>query len=54
MADYKYECAKVRIRDGIGWLTMNRPDKRNARARSFTTRTMHWRGSKSMKTPGGG
>jgi len=30
MADYKYECAKVRIRDGIAWLTMNRPDKRNA------------------------
>src|ERR1700710_1570464 len=30
MADYKYECAKVRIHDGIGWLSMNRPDKRNA------------------------
>src|SRR5436305_15200706 len=30
MAEYKYECAKVRIRDGIAWLTMNRPDKRNA------------------------
>src|SRR3954471_19746944 len=30
MADYKYECAKVRIHDGIAWLTMNRPDKRNA------------------------
>jgi trans-feruloyl-CoA hydratase/vanillin synthase len=30
MAQYKYECAKVRIRDGIAWLTMNRPDKRNA------------------------
>ena len=30
MAQYDYECAKVRIRDGIAWLTMNRPDKRNA------------------------
>ena len=30
MAEYKYECAKVRIHDGIGWLSMNRPDKRNA------------------------
>src|SRR5256885_12212431 len=30
MAEYKYECAKVRIHDGIAWLTMNRPDKRNA------------------------
>src|SRR5437763_2195338 len=30
MAEYKFECAKVRIRDGIAWLTMNRPDKRNA------------------------
>ncbi len=25
MAEYKYECAKVRIHDGIAWLTMNRP-----------------------------
>ena len=30
MTEYKYECAKVRIHDGIAWLTMNRPDKRNA------------------------
>ena len=30
MAEYKYECAKVRVHDGIAWLTMNRPDKRNA------------------------
>ena len=30
MAEYKYECAKVRIHDGIAWLSMNRPDKRNA------------------------
>src|SRR5712691_10465064 len=30
MAEYKYECAKVRIHDGIAWLTMNRPGKRNA------------------------
>ncbi len=30
MAEYKYECAKVKIHDGIAWLTMNRPDKRNA------------------------
>src|SRR5450631_36375 len=30
MAEYKYECAKVRIHDGIAWLSMNRPGKRNA------------------------
>ena len=30
MADYKYECVNVRIRDGIGWVFLNRPDKRNA------------------------
>src|SRR4029078_5517850 len=30
MDENKNECAKVRIHDGIGWLSMNRPDKRNA------------------------
>lgn len=30
MAEYNYECVKVEIRDGIGWATMNRPEKRNA------------------------
>src|SRR6476469_4253232 len=30
MAEYKYECAKVRVHDGSALLTMNRPDKRNA------------------------
>jgi trans-feruloyl-CoA hydratase/vanillin synthase len=30
MADYRYECVKVEVRDGIGWATMNRPEKRNA------------------------
>lgn len=30
MAEYKYEFVKVRIRDGIGWASLNRPDKRNA------------------------
>ena len=30
MAEYKYEFCKVRIRDGIAWCFMNRPDKRNA------------------------
>src|SRR6201989_2840637 len=30
MAEYKYECVKVRIRDGIAWTSLNRPDKRNA------------------------
>jgi feruloyl-CoA hydratase/lyase len=30
MPDYKYECVKVEIRDGIGWAIMNRPEKRNA------------------------
>src|SRR4030095_8436407 len=30
MAEYKYECVKVRIHDGIAWTSLNRPDKRNA------------------------
>ena len=30
MADYKYECVNVRVRDGIAWAALNRPDKRNA------------------------
>ena len=30
MSEYKYECAKVRVHDGIGWAFLNRPDKRNA------------------------
>ena len=30
MAEYKYEFVKVRIRDGIAWASLNRPDKRNA------------------------
>ena len=30
MAEYKYECVKVDIRDGIAWAVMNRPEKRNA------------------------
>ncbi len=30
MADYKYEFVKVRVRDGIAWASLNRPDKRNA------------------------
>src|ERR1700683_2093799 len=30
MAEYKYECVNVRVRDGIGWAFLNRPDKRNA------------------------
>ena len=30
MAEYKYECVKVRIHDGIAWASLNRPDKRNA------------------------
>jgi trans-feruloyl-CoA hydratase/vanillin synthase len=30
MAEYKYECVNVRIRDGIAWVFLNRPDKRNA------------------------
>lgn len=30
MPDYKYECVKVEIKDGIGWAIMNRPEKRNA------------------------
>jgi trans-feruloyl-CoA hydratase/vanillin synthase len=30
MAEYKYECVNVRIRDGIAWTALNRPEKRNA------------------------
>jgi len=30
MADYTYECAKVRITNGIAWAALNRPEKRNA------------------------
>src|SRR5215510_11421857 len=30
MSDYKYECVKVRVHDGIAWAALNRPDKRNA------------------------
>jgi feruloyl-CoA hydratase/lyase len=30
MADYKYENVKVDIREGIAWVSLNRPDKRNA------------------------
>jgi trans-feruloyl-CoA hydratase/vanillin synthase len=30
MADYKYECVNVRVRDGIAWAFLNRPNKRNA------------------------
>jgi len=30
MAEYKYQHCNVRIRDGIAWCFMNRPDKRNA------------------------
>jgi feruloyl-CoA hydratase/lyase len=30
MAEYKYEFCKVRLRDGIAWASLNRPEKRNA------------------------
>src|SRR5262245_50867010 len=30
MTDYKYECVKVTIRNGIAWAALNRPGKRNA------------------------
>jgi trans-feruloyl-CoA hydratase/vanillin synthase len=30
MNDYEYSSVKVEFGDGIAWLTMNRPDKRNA------------------------
>ena len=30
MAEYNYQNVKVRIRDGIAWTSLNRPDKRNA------------------------
>ena len=30
MAEYKYEFVNVRVRDGIAWAFLNRPDKRNA------------------------
>jgi trans-feruloyl-CoA hydratase/vanillin synthase len=30
MEEYKYECVKVKVRDGIAWASLNRPEKRNA------------------------
>ena len=30
MSGYSYENVKVELRDGVGWVTMNRPEKRNA------------------------
>ncbi len=30
MAEYKYEFVNVKIRDGIAWTALNRPEKRNA------------------------
>jgi feruloyl-CoA hydratase/lyase len=30
MADYQYECVKVRVKNGIAWVALNRPEKRNA------------------------
>ena len=30
MSEYKYECVKVTIKDGIAWTALNRPAKRNA------------------------
>ena len=30
MSGYSYENVEVELRDGIGWATMNRPEKRNA------------------------
>jgi feruloyl-CoA hydratase/lyase len=30
MAEYQYQFCNVRIRDGIGWTSLNRPEKRNA------------------------
>src|SRR3984893_19124783 len=30
MAQYKYECVKVRVGGGIAWAALNRPEKRNA------------------------
>ena len=38
MGDYsKYENVKVEIEDGIGWVTLNRPEKRNAMSPD-----LHW------------
>src|SRR5712671_6185743 len=30
MTDYNYDFVKVRVRDGIAWTALNRPEKRNA------------------------
>ena len=30
MSEYEYDNVKVRVRDGIAWAALNRPDKRNA------------------------
>ncbi|HEY7242868.1 MAG TPA: p-hydroxycinnamoyl CoA hydratase/lyase [Xanthobacteraceae bacterium] len=30
MTDYRYECVSVKVKDGIAWAALNRPEKRNA------------------------
>ena len=30
MPDYAYECVKIEVCDGLAWVIMNRPEKRNA------------------------
>ena len=35
MSEYTYENVKVEIKDGIAWVTMNRPEKRNAMSPSL-------------------
>ena len=38
MADYsKFENVKVNVEDGLGWVTLNRPEKRNAMSPD-----LHW------------
>jgi enoyl-CoA hydratase/carnithine racemase len=47
MTDYNYDFVKVRVRDGIAWTALNRPEKRNAMSRCTTRWMTRSRGSKS-------
>jgi 1,4-dihydroxy-2-naphthoyl-CoA synthase len=53
MTDYNYDFVKVRVRDGIAWAALNRPEKRNAMSPPSTMRwTTRWRGSRWTTTSG--
>jgi len=48
MTDYNYDFVKVRVRDGIAWAALNRPEKGVTPCRLPCTMrwTTRWRGSR--------